>query len=162
MTISAKILIALGVGAALLLGAAGTLNATNFCFAQRKFLSEDELVVTTVAALPKYLELTQERGKTLLSYMDKSTDFSDVTIVNYKDVSEFTQQNPGCCRIGRFDGPREPVFPPSWWTVVSGYAAKIVTVSFKLRYVSSTGEESFRNDPFYIWIDSCGRIKPYA
>ncbi|RUU73609.1 MULTISPECIES: hypothetical protein [unclassified Mesorhizobium] len=158
----ARILIALGAGAALLVIAGGSLNASNFCFAQRRFLSEDELLAAAVADIPKLVELTQERGRSLLRYADKSTDFSNVTIVNYKDASDFMQNNPNCCRIGRFDGPREPLFPPDWWTVVSGYAAKIVTVNFKLRFLTPTGKESFQNDPFYVWIDSCGKIKPYA
>ncbi|TJV22944.1 MAG: hypothetical protein E5Y04_23405 [Mesorhizobium sp.] len=87
----ARILIALGAGAALLVIAGGSLNASNFCFAQRRFLSEDELLAAAVADIPKLVELTQERGRSLLRYADKSTDFSNVTIVNYKDASDFSR-----------------------------------------------------------------------
>lgn len=139
----------------------GGLNAARYCFAEQRFLSDVELVDRVVAAAVATMPSGQMKNWSgILDSNGVAIDFTDATRRVYQSLEEFRAINPDCCQLGMHPGVLEPVSPPGWRMVVTGYAHDIVTVKYKIFYTkASDGIERVFPLGVHKMVNSCGVIK---
>jgi hypothetical protein len=88
-----------------------TLNASRFCFREERIL-DDGTFLRMVARnfVEIIIEHSEQHWRTLLRTNYSDGNYSNPSVIRYKNVDEFYEKNPNCCQIERFDGPQEPIF----------------------------------------------------
>lgn len=136
--------------------AAGTLliisnlSYDGFCFRDRRFLSEKEYFAAAIASMLK------RETEQLVSYGPKKVRFSVVHVVKYAGMDDFLQQNPDCCKVVPHNtGDLGPY--TSFDQRLFGYAAKIVSINYIIRYVDEIGDQKSVTKTEQLAVTNCGR-----
>lgn len=109
-------------------------NFTGYCYAEARYLSDDELIETVIAGFLKHVPDTAE-------------------IVQYSSVEDVLARNPDCCAVHRrHRGVFEPLLPGIWVRTFGWYIAA-VEVAYRYRETPSMNYL----DSFTL-VNACGRI----
>jgi hypothetical protein len=132
------------------IGAASWLSYAGLCFSQNRFLSNAELfdaAISEVIRRPSHQIVTSRPG---------GVTFRSVNLLKYKDVAEFRQLNPNCCKLvphnirdrGPFVDFSDRLF---------GGAAKIVSVTYTVEFTEEGGQSQSVSATEEYAISNCGR-----
>ncbi len=111
----------------------GTMNYKGYCFAQSKYLNEDEKIRVAVQDdLKKYptnLYWKRQADGSVLKFV------KPVQTIPYQDTNEFLKLNPQCCAISSVAGHAQGELHGSGFeTKVTGVVSSFVAMNYLIRY----------------------------
>jgi len=137
------------------------LSYNGFCFAQGRYLTDEERIRSAVEAiLASYPRITYAydvlpkpgyevvRDKTRCCAQGDASRFDgskggtaiDASqLIPYRDIEEFFAVNPDCCRFAR-EGLYGELGSVDFWTRVGGYSAGFVSAKYRVRYRDADGK----------------------
>jgi hypothetical protein len=118
------------------------LHRNSYCFAQKRFVPEAELVNAAI---------DEE-----LNYLREGEAMDGHEFVLFKDRDEFLRLNPGCCKIVSGDEEREPYQMHGRIEMVLGYYGAAIQLKYTLRTREADGSVVERKASPFIILDSCG------
>lgn len=134
----------------LIIAGKAALSWSGFCFATRQYLSEQDYFT---AAIEKIIARKQH---SLILSRERELGFQLVPVVAYTSIDEFRSVNPDCCKIVPHNtGDLGPY--TSWLDRISGSAARIVSITYVLRYLDKTGERHSTVVTTQYAVTNCGR-----
>jgi hypothetical protein len=143
--------VAFGVAAAAFL-AWGGLNTSGFCFAEMRYVPDNELFA-------RYLESNSVWLQPQLIQVQSST--GDPTVESYetfKSGMEYIQKYPDCCSYGPKPGVLpDSDYPPTIFQQFFGQVWGLVALRYRLQYVDGSGKTKTHQWFGEGWADSCGR-----
>lgn len=129
------------------------LNYMGFCYKERRFLSEEEMVSIAVkyilATYPPVVELHEGKGGAVINIGRGAPERS----IAYKGISDFMAENQNCCEkttIGR-EG-----YAISLEYRLLGSANAFVKVKYMVMYVDVSGVRQSSERTEYVAISNCG------
>jgi hypothetical protein len=145
-----KWLLAAGAVAIAILLLSSSLSYRGICFTRERFLSDPEYFA---AAISQIIHRDKEQ---LISYNQSETTYSSVHVLKYANADEFQRQNPQCCKIVPHNvGDSGPY--TSFSQRLFGYAAKIVSITYLVRYTDETGGQKSVLKTEQFAVTNCGR-----
>lgn len=124
------------------------LNYSGFCFAEKRYLSNEEKI------------------KAVFDYQNKRTDLlirvnverSSNKYIKYESFNEYIKENPNCCEVnpgGVYDIP-----PPSFLYPIFGGSPSgdVVVINFKVRYLNEKGKQRAKEIRFENLVTNCGKV----
>jgi len=145
-----KWLFAVGVVAVAVLLLISSLSYRGFCFRQERFLSDREYFDAAIN------QIIQRDIEQLISSNQSRTTFYTVHALKYADSDDFQRQNPQCCKIVPHNvGDSGPY--TSFSQRLFGYAAKIVSITYLVRYTDETGGQKSALKTEQFAVTNCGR-----
>lgn len=127
-----------------------SLSFDGYCFRERRYLSENESFQAAIATI------LARKSEQLISYRPGLINFSAVLVIKYADSDDFRRQNPDCCRaVPHNTGDSGPY--TSFGQRLFGHAAKIVSVSYTVRYLDEAGARKKATKTEQFAITNCGR-----
>jgi hypothetical protein len=137
-----------------------SLNATGFCWKERRYLSDEQLIHAFADNKAKNLRLPSSRLEAIIASNTDEANPTVSAVVEYKSGDDFLAANPNFCIVGRdVEGVNEPLLNPGWRPRLWGYAHNIVTSTFSIMYFDDSGTEKRFSTKTNDWVDACGRIK---
>ena len=132
-------------------GLVASLSYSGFCFCQRRFLSDGEYIDTVVdhlIALRTHQLVVREAGLVRMS---------SVTVIPYRNRTDFIERNPGCCRV--FNGYFGDEFvPPTYGRRLMGRAAANVAATYVVSYLDETGVQQQTTATSRMTVTNCGSL----
>lgn len=126
------------------------LSYRGFCFSRERFLSDPEYFGAAIN------QIVQREEEQLISYNQSRITFYTVRVLKYADADEFQRQNPQCCKIAPHNvGDSGPY--TSFSQRLFGYAAKIVSITYLVRYTDETGGQKSTLKTEQFAVTNCGR-----
>jgi hypothetical protein len=127
-------LVVIGIVLAIGLSVIEYLNFTGYCYAEARYLSDDELIKAVIANALRHVPDTAE-------------------ITHYSSIDDLLAKNPDCCAVHRQDrGVFEGLLPGIWVRTFGWYIAA-VEVAYRYRETPSMNYL----DSFTL-VNACGRI----
>lgn len=125
-----------------------SLNYSGFCFAQMRYLSNEEKFQSVFEA---YIKNKKTEGT------DNMKEKSH-TSTEDKTFEEYVKKNPDCCKInpgGPYDLP-----PPSFLDRITGYnSGDVIVMDFKKTYLDKNGKQKLKEYQAQYVMQNCGKIK---
>jgi hypothetical protein len=145
-----KWLLAAGAVAVAMLLLISTLSYRGFCFRHERFLSDQEYFDAAIN------QIIQRDNEQLVSSNQSGTAFNSVHVLKYASTDEFQRQNPQCCKIVSHNvGDSGPY--TSFSQRLFGYAARIVSITYLVRYTDETGGQKSALKTEQFAVTNCGR-----
>jgi hypothetical protein len=129
---------------------AASLSYNELCFSSGRFLSNQVAVDAVVA------EIIRQPTAQLITSGPNGTTFSSVQVVGYEDAAQFRQMNPDCCKIVAHNVGDEGPYT-SVTQRLTGFAAKIVSVTYQLNYLDEGGVRRSAVKTEQAAVTNCGR-----
>lgn len=121
-----------------------------YCISERRFLSDQEFFEAAVTRI-----IERPTAQLVLS-KPSSTTFKSVNVIKYENPESFHEKNPDCCRVvGHNIGDEGPY--TSFSQRVFGYAAKIVSITYQIKYIDESGAEKSVSKTEQFAVTNCGR-----
>jgi hypothetical protein len=127
-----------------------TLSYSGFCFAQKRFLSDEEFFDIAIAQAIRW------STHTLQVPASRGTLFRSVKVVRYQNVAAFRGENPDCCKFVPHNSDM-----PELVTLrhqIFGQAARSVRLTYALKYLDDDGSTQTLTSSAQVVIGSCGRV----
>lgn len=128
----------------------GVLSYKGFCFDQRRFLSDEEAFTAVIQ------EIILRSSHVRVILRPEMVQFRPVKVIRYRDVNEFREWNPDCCKVVPHnigdDGPYT-----DFSQRLFGYASRIVSVTYLVRYTDDAGSEKTDLTTTQYAVTNCGR-----
>jgi hypothetical protein len=109
------------------------LNFTGFCYSQKRYLGDEELLgIAVMFDIARYNESREEFNK------------------KYRSLEEFNEINPKCCVLYR----SSHLIPDAVFSRILGYFVSVAEISYQ-------SSDSTRVDRFYyslVYMDACGKV----
>jgi hypothetical protein len=121
-----------------------TLNYRGYCFAEERYLTDQELTKIAV------MDVFQSHAA---FYRYKSGRTETGTLISYRNVDEFEELNRGCCKLTNYG---KEGFTPSLSRRLAGYFRTFVHVNYMKERPFKNLSVPSQND-VYIAISNCGR-----
>ncbi len=119
------------------------LNYSGFCFAQMRYLSDEE----KIRSVFNY----QNARKSL--YANELREH-----IPYKSFDEYIKENPDCCKINSKRGHDVP--SPSFVDRIFGFnSSDFIFTDFKRRYVDEKGKQIIKEFSFGNSVGNCGKVR---
>lgn len=124
------------------------LNYSGFCWAEKRWLSEDEKIEAAVAHV-------NQPGK-------RHIDGKWVERIPYESKEAFLEENPDCCYFGKFpthfttmpDGHYAP--RPTFIEKVAGYYADVINMQY-IEHFTENGVQNSKNIEVQFSLTNCGK-----
>ena len=127
------------------------LSFSGFCFAQKRFMSDDEYVAAAIRQIMRQpLQAIVIRGAEEVGY-------KYVHPIPYRDVADFRAANPDCCQfVGHNSGLQDGhVYV---WDQLQGRAARSVYLKYTINYLDDQGQRQSALLEAELAIGNCGQI----
>ncbi|MDJ0615780.1 MAG: hypothetical protein QNJ63_03365 [Calothrix sp. MO_192.B10] len=128
------------------------LNYSGFCFAQIRYLSDEEklrLAFNSINNAEK-LDVENKDGKSV--YREQ---------IPYKSFDEYIKENPDCCKINPRGGSDLP--PPRFSDRIFGYhSGELIVINFKVRYIDDNGKQIIQETRIDNTLQNCGKSSRFA
>ncbi len=119
------------------------LNYSGFCFAQMRYLSDEEKIRSVFD--------TQNARKSL--YTNGLREH-----IKYKSFDEHIKENPDCCKINPKRSHDVP--SPSFVDRIFGFnSGDFIFIDFKVRYVDEKGKQRVKEFSFENAVQNCGKVR---
>lgn len=131
-----------------------SLNYAGFCFAERRFLSDEEKIKIAIkyilSTYPPVIDLFEERNEIVVK-IGRNTPADPI---RYDSMEDFLSQNPSCCKITK-------TMERSGYTVrlehkLLGSVNTFVELKFKVKYVDEKGIVRTAMKTRYVAVSNCG------
>jgi hypothetical protein len=159
-------------------GGAALLNYTGYCVAQRRYLTDEELIKKTVdVVLANYPRITYaydvvpkvgyevvtdrarccgEGDRSRFDGSKGGTPLNAEQLVPYQGTDEFFKVNPDCCVFAR-DGLYGELGSTSLWSKITGYSAGFASAKFRVRYQDTAGQVQEKYSGWSANYSNCGK-----
>jgi hypothetical protein len=127
------------------------LSYSGFCLAQMQFLSDDDYFDV---AISQTIHLTSHPVETR---GPNGVGYKYVRPIQYKDVAEFREANPTCCKFVPHNSGLEVGYV-SFFDQLLGLAARSVHLTYKLNYLDADGHRQSVTTAAQMVIGNCGRV----
>jgi hypothetical protein len=127
----------------------GVLSYKGFCFDQRRFLSDEEAFTAVIQ------EIILRSSHVRVILRPEMVQFRPVKVIRYRDVNEFREWNPDCCKVVPHNMGEGPY--ASFSQRLFGYASRTVSVDYLVRYVGEDGSERIDDTTKKYVVTNCGR-----
>ena len=126
------------------------LNYQGYCFAQEKYLTDDEKLRVAIAdELRLYPPIVEVRKNGLNDgYLKPKQP------IYYRDVDEFLALNPGCCTLRLKRSPEEPVLLFREW--VTGAVTSFARITYQVRFLDKDNTPKTLEHTVYPPLSNCG------
>ncbi len=136
-------LLSLFLGIPLAIGYFG-LNYSGFCFAQMRYLSDEEKI------------------RSVFDYQNARSElpinFKYYEHIKYESFDEYIKENPDCCKINSKRGHDVPV--PWFLDRIFGFnSGDFIFIDFKMRYVDEKGKQRIKTLNFENAVQNCGKVR---
>ena len=125
------------------------LNYSGFCFAEMRYLSDEEKIRSVFnyqnnrTRLPVYIP---GKGSTIYQH------------IKYKSFDEYIKQNPDCCTLN--PGIPTEVPPARFIDSILGYnSGDVVAITFRVRYLNENNQQGLIEASFENTIQNCGKVR---
>ena len=133
----------------LCVGLPASMNYSGFCFAEGRYLSDEERIRL-------YLELSM---RNTYRYQERGS-IKDYEYIKYSSVDEFLEKNPDCCGVNIKKG--YDLAPPRFLDRITGFnSGKIISIEFPAYKLSNNGKKKLVKDEFYHYQMNCGKAQSY-
>ncbi len=123
------------------------LNYSGFCFAQMRYLSDEEKLRLAFNSINNAEELAVEI---------KDGKIVDREHIPYKSFDEYIKENPDCCKINPPGGSDLP--PPRFSDRIFGYhSGELIVINFKVRYIDDEGKQRIKEIRIPKTLQNCGK-----
>lgn len=124
------------------------LNHSGFCFAQMRYLSDEEKIRLAFNSI-------NNAEKLAVQIKDGQTVYREH--IPYKSFDEYFKENPDCCKIQPLEGSK---FAPPWFLerIFGFYSGEIIVTNFKVRYIDDEGKRRIQEIHVAESLENCGNI----
>jgi hypothetical protein len=116
------------------------LNFTGFCYADKRYHSDQELIDFAIS-----------RGLNFVGELQGSEIYGSGERTVYESVAQFHQVNPNCCELHRRG---HPDLEEGVWPRVFGWYIAVAEIWYRIK---STGQNQFYH--VTVFMNSCGAVK---
>lgn len=151
-------------GVILYLTSLGLMNYHGYCFKEKRFLSDRERIQRVVAdvvehKMPFWPVRKNGNGVTLYWVIDGSPD--PIEPIFYKNIEEFSAENPNCCEFVPYMSGSEGRWRPDFLNrVIADCSGGIIRVTYKARFRNKVGETKFLDTSWETTRNNCGASIP--
>jgi hypothetical protein len=132
------------------------LNYSGFCFAQKRYLSNEEKIRAEFDYQNSRDTLPLDNPPNPEHVKDKSFDGYNLAHIKYKSFDEYIALYPECCSVNP-GGPYE-VSPVNFLDRILGYnSGDVVVINFKARYLDENGSLKTVENRFENSSRNCGK-----
>ena len=128
----------------------GALSYKGFCFDQRRFLSDEEAFTAAIGLI------IRRSAHVRRIYRNGAIELRPVQVIGYRDIDEFLRGNPNCCKVVPHNTGDEGPYT-DFSQRLFGYAARIVSVTYAVRYVDENKKQTLDLVTQKYAITNCGR-----
>jgi hypothetical protein len=128
-----KLILVVGIFSLMSVALIQFLNFTGFCYGQRRYLSDKELIEAGIAY-----------------QMNNTREYYSQGAIKYSSKENFIQLNRGCCFLTR-DG--HPGLDLEIWGRIFGWYYAVVEIWYRLK---NEGAQQFWYE--YVYVDACGKV----
>ncbi len=124
------------------------LNYSGFCFAQMRYLSDEEKISSVFDYQNARRDLLNVVGveKRIYNY------------IKYESFDEYIKENPDCCKINSEKTHDVPV--PWFLDRIFGFnSGDFIFTDFKVRYVDEKGKQRTKEYRFENSVQNCGKVR---
>ena len=130
----------------------GGLNMTGFCWAEKRWLSDEERINLLIT------RIIQQKTVNLSAYSDQTVSFGVYPVLQYASVEDFRRVNPACCVINPV-GPYE-LGKPRFIDRSTGFnSGKTIRIKYTQRYQDDNGQVKSKNLELLTYQTNCGLPK---
>ncbi|MDJ0615782.1 MAG: hypothetical protein QNJ63_03375 [Calothrix sp. MO_192.B10] len=120
------------------------MNYSGFCFAQMRYLSDEEKI------------------RSVFDYQNARSElpinFKYYEHIKYESFDEYIKENPDCCKINSKRGHDVPV--PWFLDRIFGFnSGDFIFIDFKMRYVDEKGKQRIKTLNFENAVQNCGKVR---
>jgi hypothetical protein len=131
----------------------GGMNYSGFCWAEKRWLSDEERIDLAIAEVIKRKTAYLERG---------IGGAKEYELIPYASIEEFKQKNPDCCSIASYPG----AVSSDWFDQWLGFQPSSVPMIWRKRSYIHEGkvyEYVYKRSDFewlpFVPVNSCGQIQ---
>lgn len=136
------------------------LNCLGFCWAEFRFLSDQERIEIAIKKELHYCKTCLKQGEAYCVVANEyPTDCkkNEYDQVPYKNLDEFFLINSNCCKVSRTVKISEGINSVTYFGCLSGNAPYFVSGRFKVRY-KKDGQINIGTTSFIYRMSSCGTL----
>ncbi|NEQ40081.1 MAG: hypothetical protein F6K40_29120 [Okeania sp. SIO3I5] len=135
----------LGVSFALFMLYAG-LNYSGFCFAQMRYLSDED----------KFRKVFERGNQQDTVFVNKGQNYENggqrYERIKYESFEQFMESNPDCCTV-------RPSGIASLWLRITGiHSGEVTVMNYPVYYLDENGERKSRESKRGIILQNCGQL----
>jgi hypothetical protein len=132
------------------------LNYSGFCFAEMRYLSDEEKIRAVFDYQNSRNTLPLDNAPDPKHVKDKSFDGYNLAHIKYKSFDEYIALYPECCSVNP-GGPYE-VPPAKFLDRIFGYnSGDVVVINFHVRYLDENGSLKTVENRFENYLQNCGQ-----
>ena len=132
------------------------LNYSGFCFAEKRYLSNEEKIREEFDYQNSRDTLPLDNPPDPKHVLDKSFGGYNLAHIKYKSFDEYIALYPECCSVNP-GGPYE-VSPEEFLDRILGYnSSDVVVINFKVRYLDENGSLKTGEKRFDNYLQNCGK-----
>ena len=132
------------------------LNYSGFCFAEKRYLSNEEKIRAEFDYQNSRDTLPLDNPPNSEHVKDKSFDGYNLEHIKYKSFDEYIALYPKCCSVNP-GGPYE-VPPENFLDRILGYnSGDVVVINFQVRYLDENGSLKTVENRFENYSRNCGK-----
>lgn len=132
------------------------LNYSGFCFAQKRYLSNEEKIRAVFDYQNSRDTLPINNFPNSEQVKDKSFDGYNLAHIKYKSFDEYIALYPECCSVNPGGGYEVP--PVNFLERIFGYrSGDVVVINFHARFLKKNGEIKTVKVRFDNYLQNCGK-----
>jgi len=132
------------------------LNYSGFCFAEKRYLSDEEKVRAVFDYQNSRDTLPLDNAPDPKHVLDKSFDGYNLAHIKYKSFDEHIALYPECCSLNPGGGYEVP--PTKFLDRIFGYNSDdVVVINFQVRYLDENGSLKTGEKRFDNYLENCGK-----
>lgn len=126
------------------------LHKNSYCISELRYVSNQEMIDGAIAYVMRPINALAAHGHGL----NPGEQY-----IAYRDISEFKEVNPDCCKVLSGEEERLNVRPLySSLDRIFGAYSVVVQVDYKIRYKTTSGLELERKEQTIAPVSACGRV----
>lgn len=126
----------------------GVLARTDFCWEQKRWLSDGE----KIEAVIEY----QNGRKSIPVYEKESKKYYNYAQVKYGNAEEYWETYPSCCALN--PGGPHGISAPSISKKLDGFWGDVVVMDYYIRYLDDDGQLQVKKTKFENEVSNCGKV----
>jgi cbb3-type cytochrome oxidase subunit 3 len=126
------------------------MNHKGYCFAQEKYLTDDEKIRVAIAHEIRRYPRTERYTDSglLVEYLPPQN------LIPYRDVDEFLTINPNCCQLRKKRNSEQPVLLFREWT--TGAVTSFASIAYQDRFLDEESNSKIILRTAYPALSNCG------
>lgn len=140
-----------------IVGIRAGLNYSGFCWEQKRWLSDEEIIRGAITELLSW--------KTDTVQPHRFSPSIEVNLINETSVEEFLAKNPECCKISNGDdavfleavsNSSDGILVPEWDAKLLGQYRNSVAINYTQNYLDSGNHLTSRKKTAFVSMQNCG------